>query len=531
MPSVTNMALMQLHRRAEANDGATLVKTFVDVGPLFTLLSSRDHQILFGRRGTGKTHALTYLRGHASSQGDFASFIDLRTIGSTGGLYADETLPIAERGTRLLADVLGQLHDDLTDFVLERAEDVDVTAAMNLLDRLGSSITEVRVVGQHEQEAEGTEGHDRAATGGIDAGISPVGPTLRIRAGGTTTDRRTATTRARVTGIAQHRIHFGEVSRVLTRLIEALPVNRIWLLLDEWANVPLDLQPLLADLLRRAVFPVGGMTVKIAAIEQRAQFSTGTGRGDYVGIEVGADAAADLHLDDFMVFANDPDAAKLFFRELLFRHVAAQLAEDGVEDGLATAEAFQREAFTQRNAIDEFVRAAEGVPRDALNVVRLAAMRADNQPISVEHVRTAARQWYLNDKERAVAASDEASELLHWIVDTVIGERRARAFLLHQQERNARLIADLYDARVLHVIKRGVSSRDRPGARYDVYQLDFGCYVELIATTRAPQGLFQVDTEGDGGWVAVPADDYRSIRRAVLDLSEFEARPLRLPVL
>lgn len=97
MPSVTNTALMQLHRRAEASDAATLVETFVDVGPLFTLLSSRDHQVLYGRRGTGKTHALTYLRAHVRDRGDFASMIDLRTIGSTGGLYGDASLPLAVR--------------------------------------------------------------------------------------------------------------------------------------------------------------------------------------------------------------------------------------------------------------------------------------------------------------------------------------------------------------------------------------------------------------------------------------------------
>src|SRR6266536_5061537 len=119
MGALEIQAFLRISRRAESAAPTTLVETFVDVGPLFTLLSSRDHQILYGRRGTGKTHALTYLRGRALERGDFAALIDLRTIGSTGGLYADETLPLAERGTRLLADVLGQLHDDITDFVLE----------------------------------------------------------------------------------------------------------------------------------------------------------------------------------------------------------------------------------------------------------------------------------------------------------------------------------------------------------------------------------------------------------------------------
>jgi hypothetical protein len=520
---------MQLHRRAEASDAATLVETFVDVGPLFTLLSSRDHQVLYGRRGTGKTHALTFLRAHVNERGDFASMIDLRTIGSTGGLYGDESLPLTERGTRLLADVLGQLHDDLTDFVLERAEGIDLTTAMGLLDRLGSAITDVRVVGQHEQESMEATTHAERTTAGLNADVAGDGPAFGVRLGNESADTQSGSVRARVSGVAQHRVHFGEVSRVLGRLVGALPVQRIWLLLDEWANVPLDLQPLLADLLRRAVFPVQGLVVKIAAIEQRSQFSADTGRGDYIGIELGADAAADLDLDDFMVFANDPEAAKRFFRELLFKHVRSQIVEETGEAGPSTADEFQRAAFTQRNAIDEFVQAAEGVPRDALNIVRIAAMRAGDGPIGVEQVRTAARRWYLTDKERAVGASQEAAALLHWIVDTVIGERRARAFLLGQHERNARLVVDLYDARVLHVIKRGVSSRDEPGVRYDVYQLDFGCYVELIATTRAPQGLFQAATElEDGAWVAVPAEDYRSIRRAILDLNEFQARPLPL---
>jgi hypothetical protein len=518
----TNVALMKLTRRAEAAvNEQMLVDTFVDVGPLFTLLSSGDHQIVYGRRGTGKTHALSYLRARADGNGDVAALIDLRTIGSTGGLYSDSKVPLTERGTRLLADVLGQLHETLVDYALERAEAEDMTAALSLLDRLADAITQVEVVGEHVAEAvEGYEANVRDG-GRVSAGISGSGPQLSAaaEASSSATDRSQITMRA--SGVAQHRVHFGDVSQVLRRLVEALGVGRVWVLLDEWAAVPLELQPLLADLHRRAVFPVRGMVVKIAAIEQRSQFELPTQDGaDYIGIEVGADAAADLDLDDYMVFGNDPDAAKNFFRELLYRHVRAQMLEDG-QTPPANAGEFQRVAFTQRNVFDEFVRAAEGVPRDAINIVRSAAQRAGQDPIAVEHIRTAARRWFLTDKEKAVSANPNAARLLHWVIDTVIGERRARAFLLHQNERQNPLIIDLYDARVLHVIKRSVSSRDHPGERYDVYALDFGCYVELITTTRAPQGLYEAGAEDVSGWVEVPSDDYRSIRRAILDLDEF----------
>jgi hypothetical protein len=67
---------------------------------------------------------------------------------------------------------------------------------------------------------------------------------------------------------------------------------------------------------------------------------------------------------------------------------------------------------------------------------------------------------------------------------------------------------------LLHILKRGRSSPHEPGVRYDVYNLDYGCYVELLrTTTRTPLGLLLTD---DDTYVEVPPDDYRSVRRAIL---------------
>ena len=111
--------------------------------------------------------------------------------------------------------------------------------------------------------------------------------------------------------------------------------------------------------------------------------------------------------------------------------------------------------------------------------------------------------------------------LLHWIVDQVIGDRKARAFMLRSNI-NHPLIKDLFDSRVVHILKRGISTHDEPGVRYDAYKLDYGCYVDLMTTSRAPKGLFEVSPTERSEYVDVPSDDYRSIRRAILDLSMFE---------
>ena len=91
------------------------------------------------------------------------------------------------------------------------------------------------------------------------------------------------------------------------------------------------------------------------------------------------------------------------------------------------------------------------------------------------------------------------------------------------EDRRHPVIRTLYDARVLHLIRRSMIARDQPGVRYNGWGLDYGCYVDLISTTRAPQGVFRVELDvGDEGFVDVPSDDYRSIRRAILDLAAFE---------
>ncbi len=524
MTTAANSAFMRLSRRAEVSDREKLAATFVDVGPLFTLLSSRDHQVMFGRRGTGKTHVLSYLADRAASEGDIVVYVDVRTVGSTGGLYADPQIPAPERATRLLIDLLSHIHDSVVDQVLAEDAPVDLAVAGPLLERLATTITQVRVEGTRDTTAALRVGATFSRTAETAAALTPsevrLGSIAREQAEDTQELQRTQ----RDAGVVRHVIHFGAVGQVLGELVSGMTPHRLWILLDEWSHIPLDLQPVVSDFMRRCLLPVRGVTVKIAAIEQRTNLMRRLPDGSYVGMELGADIAADVNLDDFMVFENDEERAKAFFMELIHRHC---LGLEGVDLGEAgrTSEELVRASFTQRNVFAEFVRAAEGVPRDAINTLALAAQRADTRPISMNDIRASARDWYQRDKATAVRSNPEALALLHWTIDKVIGERRARAFLLRTDVRH-RLIDALFDARVLHILKRNISAHDQPGVRYDAYKLDYGCYVDLINTARATQGLFAGETdEAPGSYVNVPPDDYRSIRRAILDLAEFDRRP------
>ncbi len=172
---------IKFSKRAEKVDHKSLVKSFVDVGPLFTVLSTNDNQILFGRRGTGKTHALVYLFEYIKKNGGIPVYIDLRQIGSTGGIYADPDVPFSERATRLLVDTLATIHDEIVDVALLDHSPINLGEVGPILDDMAYAINEVTVRGPVEEETLTSDTH----TAGNEVGIKAYTSSKDLSFGGT----------------------------------------------------------------------------------------------------------------------------------------------------------------------------------------------------------------------------------------------------------------------------------------------------------------------------------------------------------
>ena len=113
--SVINQAFIRVPNRAERQQADTLRDTFVDIG-IADALQSSDHQILYGRRGTGKTHAFKYLENIVESLGDIAIYVDLRMIGSPGSAFTGsgfKSVDPVDQAVKLLVDLLSYIHDAL----------------------------------------------------------------------------------------------------------------------------------------------------------------------------------------------------------------------------------------------------------------------------------------------------------------------------------------------------------------------------------------------------------------------------------
>ena len=479
-----NDLLQRLTRRAERLDAAQQAQTFVSLGGMEHSLLNAENRVVFGRRGTGKTHIMSFVAETARNRGELAVQLDLRSIASNSYIYIDETMPIAERATRLLRDFVAAMHDKLLEEVTAPNSHYDLRRMSVPIDELGDSIREVLVRDSVEiKRSLGGVVESSLEVGGKAKALA-IAASVEMSSKGFAKDTTSSTDEITENAHVRLSVNIGQVSKSLSAIASNFG-RRIWVLIDEWSSLPEVLQPYLADFVKRCLFPISNYTVQIAAIERRSNFRIGSG-AESLGIELGSDASADINLDDYLVFENNPSRAIAFFQEMLRRHVVA-VAEDRPLP-FNTSDQFVSAAFTQPATFRELVRACEGVPRDAINILQLAASRAQDEKISIPHIRNAAKDWYDRDKAAYLQSNPDADNLMRWIVGIVIGSRKAKAFLVSSNQRNEYL-ERLFDERILHIAKRSYSAKHDPTTRYRIWKIDYGCYVDRINTSQSPNRI------------------------------------------
>jgi hypothetical protein len=73
--------------------------------------------------------------------------------------------------------------------------------------------------------------------------------------------------------VFRNTVVFAEVAQILDRVLEGLNCIRLLLLIDEWTAIPVDVQPYVAEFLKKTMLPSNRITIKIASLEYRSQFS------------------------------------------------------------------------------------------------------------------------------------------------------------------------------------------------------------------------------------------------------------------
>ena len=271
--------ILRMPRRADKGDEDILVKTFVNIGPLISILRGENNQVLYGRRGTGKTHVLRFLKSIIENENDDCCiFIDIRQIGSTGSLYSDKDIPVEQRATRLFTDILQEVRNQIVDYITkdDAHKELYLSNVTPLLYGLLDLLNNKRISGSVKVERQIQNTSKQANNNTLTLSEKPS-----FTHSTTLDDTNMVYEGILNDGHDVDYMDFSSVYQTLEAILREIMPHKIWILVDEFAELNTELQIALADMFRRVLCPLKNCVFKIAAIEHRSDFKQQTDSKNY----------------------------------------------------------------------------------------------------------------------------------------------------------------------------------------------------------------------------------------------------------
>lgn len=476
-------------------------------------IDNRNNTVIYGRRGSGKTHLLKALQENIlnrfSDDKNFPVYIDARRIVPL--VPSSESSP--EINSILIFKYLMQeLSHNL-------AANIDTIYELNQFDGSSSfsrqtwesEISELfkgiylefdgRVFSKPTSLTVSEE-EIKSLSGG--AAISKS-PSLEVKGN---IERKNSGTREKNAYIS-----ILDITNHLEILIGKLRINRLTLIVDEWSEIEIDTQIHLAEILKKS-FSAIPVSIKIAAIPNRTNLGIKREQ-KFFGLEDGGDIFG-YQLDMRYVFEVNKAQTRDFFNDLLYKHLYS-LDSRSIDALLRDNKTKQQKTinlFLANVALNEIFVASAGIPRDFMNLFigaydKFMITSSQNaKRIGVKHLRIANSEWYETDKKKQVDKHVVERQLLTEIVREIIENKKSIHFLVPEKYAQNKHIQNLIDFRVMHLRRNGYSHKDHPGISYNVYSIDYGCYNSLnISKKKLDSSMLD----------NLQLNDFREIRRISLE--------------
>ena len=456
-------------------------------------INNKKYQVIYGRRGTGKTHLLKAYKetliNNFETDKIYPIYIDLRRFLP---LFSSSNHNYVESSITIFMSILNEIIDILVN-------NIEFICNIKSLNSLFSNENNKRnelenLLADFEYEFNGQQ---FKKINNIELSMEE---TVQIE--------------------NNFIIALGKanISKNVTKITSILRLERVICILDEWSEVPSELQVFLADLIKKT-FISTPFSFKIAAIPNRTNLGK-MGDGTYIGLEDGGDIFP-FNLDNRLIYELDPEQTKDFFNDLLYRHLTNISKKLGYNVFVDCPKTRFINLFFANQALREILIASAGIPRDFISLLINSYDKFkintsnSNIRIGVRNIRLATIDWYKLDKEKQVNEIDSCKLLLREIINEIIIKKKKTHFLVPQKYSNNKYLNQLIDFRVIHLRKKGYSHQDNAGTVYDVYSIDYGCYTSIDVV----QSKLDVDfiNKIDG------IDNFREIRRVSLEDKFFEA--------
>lgn len=482
-----------------------------------TTMTGRRHQILFGRRGTGKTTLFKQLLLDGMPHNPAGQYIAIM-IQAQDFMRSPEVLqkdPVVVRARSYFREFLGQVAEQMIavgDKTLKNESLLSKLGLKNkprrdvLVDRLFKlhailkhGIPYRRLVQSSYQE----ELTNVTSSGKIKSTESGggIGASVDVGLGGNDTSPIVANTDlqfdSKVSGYGKsvsekrqsenmtatiqsgYDLGVPEIRNLFRDIVETLQLDHIMILLDEWESLN-DCQAEFAQYLKSTFMGIQCISIKIAAYRNVCKFNNGATRANFRGFEVGQDIS---EAGDTDLPPSGPNTKKFFF-DILYKRLLYKERE--LETIYGPPDAFDHlllaaDVCKNQYAADMLVRGAHGISRDFLTAFYLAACTVNydvaRDKITLESVNDAHGELSRKIQEN-VHTADDIGGLLYELVKPHVHRTGAPFFFIgRQNEEWDELLWELVEKRALHVIP----SADMPegsDVEWKGYEISYGLFEE-----------------------------------------------------
>lgn len=478
---------------------------------LLDKIDVKQNQLIFGRRGTGKSHLLGAFDEHINSRQDQTlSFF----ISCTGFTVTPEKIEFSDEKDRrdkltnfFFRTFLQNLQDEFfkkylpycerhfkprlsNGKYLEKRDSIE-----DLILRLADEINNGSKIEVIEQKVESSNlktlerRSELSFFGKLSLDISQLFLSLGL-------GRKKSETKNVVKKKSEFlTTDYNKLRELISQIVDELEVKRLYICIDEWSELDrsslLSIQPHFGHRLKHLLFNHKKISVKIASIWHDTRLlERGVDHKTQKGLEIGQDIHIGIELDTTNL--KSEIKVRSFFANLLFerfKYYIPELEEIKKNDAVDTF--FIDELFDDENNFNALVAASHGVPRDFLSLfnkcVYIINRKFDEFCIHKNLVREVAVDSYKKDKRSLIANHDYLKPYLI-AFDEHIEKTGRRFFLTPNSEVGNNGFSALTDKKIIQQIPSSLTPRYVRNA-YKVFYLDYGNYFEWIQVNRIESSL------------------------------------------
>ncbi|RPG38794.1 MAG: hypothetical protein CBB72_000155 [Muricauda sp. TMED12] len=422
---------------------------YIDVEGHLDRLGSKQQQVIFGRRGSGKSCLLVHYKNDVGKNQKILSIYvstdDIKRLG-----YPDVLI-------RLLLQIMESIPSSKQKWRKFLFRETNVQKHIKDLRKLLNRAETRKVQEKEERESKFSGG------GEIKGMIASADRTNSL---------------GKLSEFQENKLdelerHLPDYKTAIEKELKKSKYDACFILLDDFYLIKKDKQPDVLDYVHRLVRGTD-YYLKVATIRHRTELIRH--EQQTIGVELNQDVE-EINLDRTLEDLSSPSE----YLGRILNYMSQEVGLDNV-----------KEKLFNHNSFEELVIASGGVPRDFLTIF----VNAIDQAISVDKMQhltatniwKAASSFSYQSKLKALRkdVNVEASRLesvFRDILKFCIEEKKRTCFLISQDEAQKHsdmheLILQLMDFKLIHVVEPDTSAASGRQGRFEAYTLDFSLFME-----------------------------------------------------